>query len=308
MKYLITGMAGFIGSHLGEHLEVAGHTVIGLDDFSHASKSPYGARSRKFDVASGINERDLRDYVRWADVVFHLAAQIHVDKGNAQPHDTVKRNINGTLNVLEAVRSTGTKMVFASSSEVYGTSQEERMAETHQLDAQSVYAASKVGADRLCKAYIDTFDCDICILRNFNTFGAWQNDGCDGASYGAVIGIFTRAALRGDPITVFGDGEQSRDYMSVGDAVQAYKIAEGYTGVLNAGSGATISINELAQRINTLCGNKSEIVHVKARPGEVRRLCADTTRIESLGFKSNTDFTRDLAAYIDWYNGQHKTQ
>lgn len=305
MNILITGSAGFIGSHLADYYDLD-HEVRGLDDYSHPCGRPW-PKTERFDITLSSAQNELDSLVRWADLVFHLAAQIHVDKSIKDPADTVKRNVQGTLNILEACRKSGTKLVFASSSEVYGSSQSDVMDESHPLDAQSPYAASKVAGDRLCKSYIDTYDLDVCILRNFNTFGPWQNDGADGASYGAVIGIFTRAALTGSPITVFGDGEQSRDYMHVRDAVRAYELAAEYTGVLNAGTGRTVSINELASRINALCGNKSEIVHIGSRPGEVRRLCAGIDRIKGLGFVPSTDFDNDLADYVAWYKKRVET-
>lgn len=303
MNVLITGSAGFIGSHLARKHEERGDKVIGVDDFSHPCKSPWEG-TRKLDVASSVYENELDSYVLWADVVFHLAAQIHVDKSIEDPTDTVRCNVQGTLNILELCRKHRRKLVFASSSEVYGSSQSEFMDENHPLDAQSPYAASKVAGDRLCKAYIDTYGMDICILRSFNTFGPLQNDGQDGASYGAVIGIFTRAALKGEPMLVFGSGEQRRDYMYISDALRAYDLAVCYTGVLNAGTGTTVSINELAEKVNALCGNKSMISHVDARPGEVQRLCAGIDRIRGLGFNPEVDFDNGLLSYIEWYKAQ----
>lgn len=298
MKVFITGSAGFIGSHLYEKLKREGHEVKGMDDFSHPCKNYVIAEVYKRDVRK---KKDIWPYVKWADVVYHLAAQIHVDKSIKDPKETVNVNVLGTLNVLEACRKYKKKLVFASSSEVYGTGQTEYMAETHALDAQSPYAASKVAGDRLCKSYIDTYGCDICILRNFNTFGPFQNDGNEGKSYGAVIGIFTRAALRSEPIQVFGSGSQERDYIYITDALKGYEIASTYTGVLNIGTGRTVSINELAEKIKTLCGSKSEIVHVMDRPGEVMRLCADISKAKTLGFIPSTNFDTDLRTYIEWY-------
>lgn len=298
MKVLITGAAGFIGSHLHEQLRNEGHEVLCIDNFSHASKNPINEFVESRDIRSK-NVMEL--LVEPVDIVFHLAAQIHVDKSIQNPLETISINVNGTLNVLEACRKYKKKLVFASSSEVYGSSQTPYMSETHQLDAQSPYAASKVAGDRLCKAYMDTYGLDICILRNFNTFGPWQNDGGEGSSYGAVIGIFTRAALRGEPITIFGDGTQERDYMYITDALQAYKIATGYTGVLNAGSGKTVSIKRLAERIIEITQSKSPIIYIAPRAGEVQRLCADISRIHNLGFTSSITFSEGLAQYVTWY-------
>lgn len=307
MKVLITGSAGFLGSHLYSKLKGEGHEVVGIDNFSHASKNPIAIRSIDDPIGGPIQCRDIRkDFaiwplVKWADIVYHLAAQIHVDKSIENPQETVDINVNGTLNILEACRKYGKKLIFASSSEVYGTSQCEYMSETHPLDAQSPYAASKVAGDRLCKAYIDTYGMDIAILRNFNTFGPYQNDGGEGKSYGAVIGIFTKAALRGEPIRIFGDGEQRRDYIYVTDALKGYEIASRHTGVLNIGSGQTVSVNEIAEKIIKLTDSKSEIIHVDPRPGEVQRLCADITRAKSLGFLPETNFDTHLKSYISWY-------
>ncbi len=309
MKILITGAAGFIGGHLYSKLKSEGHDVAGIDDYSHPSKNPIPRTSYDLPL-NGIRRKDIRDDciwgdVKWADVVYHLAAQIHVDKSISHPQETVDVNVNGTLNILEACRKYRKKLVFASTSEVYGTSQTDYMAETHPLDAQSPYAASKVAGDRLCKAYIDTYGLDICILRNFNTFGPYQNDGGEGSSYGAVIGIFTRAALRNEPIRIFGDGEQRRDYMYITDAIKGYEIASRYTGVLNIGSGQTVSINELAKKIIAITGSSSEIVHVDPRPGEVNRLCAGIDLARTLGFTPETDFDKHLKDYIDWYKATH---
>lgn len=313
MKCLITGSAGFLGSHLYQKLKSEGHEVIGIDNFSHASKNPINREVVKM-FGEDINgqiipycDADVR-YSEWmdreipqVDIVYHLAAQIHVDKSIENPQETVDTNINGTLNILEACRKYRKRLIFASSSEVYGTAQTIPMAETHPLDAQSPYAASKVAGDRLCKAYIDTYGMEICILRNFNTFGPYQSDGGEGSSYGAVIGIFTRAALRNEPIRIFGDGTQRRDYMYITDALKGYEIASKYTGVLNIGSGVSYSINEIAQKIKDITQSSSEIIHVEPRPGEVQCLCADITRARSLGFEPTTNFYKNLEQYIDWY-------
>jgi UDP-glucose 4-epimerase len=308
MKILITGAAGFIGSHLYQKLKSEGHEVIGIDNFSHASQNPIKEEMIDLDVGYdyGIGGDVLGSLIKRSDIVYHLAAQIHVDKSISEPEETLQSNVWGTFNILEVCRKYKKKLVFASSSEVYGTSQTEKMSETHPLDAQSPYAASKVAGDRLCKSYIDTYGMDIAILRNFNTFGPYQNDGGEGKSYGAVIGIFTRAALTGNPITIYGDGEQRRDYMYITDALKGYDICSKYCGVLNVGSGLTVSINELAQKIKEITKSNSEIIHVRARPGEVQRLCADITKAKSLGFEPETNFDKHLVEYIEWYRREYE--
>lgn len=295
-KALITGANGFIGSHLKQSLEKDGHTVIGLDNNFH----PSGNKTEC--IIGDIRNKELVDeLVKKVDVVYHLAAIIHVDYSIKYPADTLDVNIYGTLNILEACRKYKKKLIFASSSEIYGTSQTDAMTEEHPLDCQSPYAATKVAGDRLCKSYIDTYGMDISILRNFNTFGEWQNDG----SYGGVIAIFTRQALAGKPITIFGDGTQERDYMYIDDAIKGYKLASTMTGTLNVGTGDTTSINNIAIMIKNITGTPSEIIHTKERPGEVQRLCADISKAGRLGFRSTTKFIVNLKKYIDWYENKN---
>lgn len=296
MKALVIGGAGFIGTHLRKHLKRQGHEVISLDNFFHPCKADHSdvvyADIRYYDEIEG--------HIAKADIVFALAAQIHVDRSIHFPQETVDINVKGTMNVLEACKKYDKKMIFASTSEVYGTAQTEDIAESHPLDGQSPYAASKTAGDRMCKAYWDTFGTEVVILRNFNVFGPWQND----TSYGSVISIFTRAALLGEPLKIFGDGSQERDYMYVDDAVKAYDICatiDVYGEPINVGSGETVKIIDLANKIIELTESQSEIIHVEPRAGEVQRLCANIEKAKSLGFVSETDFDRDLAKYVVWY-------
>jgi len=296
MRALVTGSRGFIGTHLCDYLKNLGWDVIGLDNLFHPcdKETPYKYADIRY-------YHDIEKYVKWADCVFHLAAQIHVDKSITNVEETIDINVKGTMNVLEAVRKYDKRMVFASSSEVYGSSQSDYMDEKHQLDAQSPYAASKVAGDRLCKSYFDTYGTKVTILRNFNTFGEWQND----TSYGGVIAIFTRKALADEDLTIFGTGNQERDYMYVEDAVQGYALCMNNLKLIgravNVGSGKTVTVNEIAQLIKKITKSKSRVVHVEPRPGEVMRLCADTTLARENGFICKTDFEKDLEKYVNWY-------
>ena len=296
MRVFVTGIRGFIGSHLTQELIQQGHEVKGIDNLFHPSLN-------RVDFVYGDvrYKADMEKFVEWCDVVLHLAAQIHVDKSIENPQETIDINVLGTLNVLDLCRKYDKRMVFASTSEVYGTAQTSWMKEDHQLDAQSPYAASKVAGDRLCKAYYETYETDVRILRNFNTFGPFQND----TSYGGVIAIFTKAALEGKPLKIFGDGTQARDYMYIDDAVQGYKLMMNHDEmqgeVMNCGTGRTIIINELADMIIRITRSKSKIIHVDSRPGEVQRLCASVTKADFFGFDPTTNFERDLKKYIKWY-------
>jgi nucleoside-diphosphate-sugar epimerase len=293
MRCLITGVKGFIGGHLYHKLKAEGNEVLGIDNLMHPSNNP----DIPFIYGDVRYYHDIEKYVKWCDVVFHLAAQIHVDKSISNVEETMEINVKGTMNILEACKNFDKRMIFASSSEVYGTSQKRKMDESHQLDAQSPYAASKCAGDRLCKSYFDTYGTRVSILRNFNTFGEWQNDD----SYGGVIAIFTKAALSGQDLRIFGSGEQMRDYMYISDAIEGYKLCmkdELIGKVINIGSGKTITINELANLIIKITQSKSKVIHTDPRSGEVMRLCADTTFAKTMGFVSKTDFEKDLSRYV----------
>jgi UDP-glucose 4-epimerase len=291
-NYLVTGGAGFIGSHLCRKLESLGHKVVSLDNMLHPCENPF--ESKFADVRYA---QDIVQHFKGCDVCFHLAAQISVDRSIHSPQETIDININGTLNMLELCRKHDVKLVFASTSEVYGTAQKEKMDEDHPLDAQSPYGASKVAADRLCKSYIDTYGMRVVILRNFNTFGPYQNDD----SYGGVIARFTKAALAGEDLNIFGSGEQERDYMWVDDAVNAYIKVMNQKGVFNAGSGTTIKVNRIAHLIKERLKSGSKIVHVAGRPGEVQRLCCDARKIKALGWKPKISIEEGIKKYVDFY-------
>ena len=297
MKCLVTGAAGFIPSHLYESLKKEGHQVKGIDNFSHACGRPM----------PDIKYADIRYYqdidklVEWADIVFHLAAQNHVDKSIEHVEETLDTNIKGTYNILEACRvHGGKKMVFASTSEVYGTNTD-KLSENSPTSAQSPYAVSKLAGDKLCGNYHDLYGVKVWRLRNFNVYGEWQNNG----SYGSVIPIFVKQALEGKQLTIFGTGEQRRDYMYIDDAIQAYKLItdipqlEG--DVVNAGFGTSVSINDLGKLICKIVNVPFNPVYLPARAGEVMKLEADTTLFESYGFKPTIDIEKGLTQYIEWY-------
>lgn len=296
MRCLLTGCDGFIGSHLYLYLKERGYEVIGIDNRKWCTR-PVG------DIIDDVLNKDLVDFlVKQVDEVYHLAAQINVDYGNENPEETIEINIGGTTNILEACKKYNKPLIYASTSEIYGTAQKEKITEEHPLDAQSVYAASKLGADRLCKAYADTFNVDARILRNFNTFGPHQRFD----SYGGVIAIFVDRALHNKPPIIYGDGEQERDYIWIDDALKGYElIAEmGERGKpINIGSGRTVSINRIAELVRAYTGCPKP-QHTKPRPGEVRRLCADTTKAQKLGFKPGTNFEEHLYKYVEWKKEQ----
>ena len=308
MKILITGGAGFIGSYLCEKYTKEEHTVLCVDNF--LSGNLLNVRHlldyRNFKLIKG----DVRDFdlleriIRDVDVVFHLAAQIHVDRSYVEPRLTYEINVMGTQNILELARIYDVKkLIHTSTSEVYGSAQYVPIDEKHPLDAPHPYGASKIAADRMCNAYVQTYGMNISIPRFFNIFGPRQRD----IGYGGVISIFTRRVLNNIPPIIYGDGRQTRDYTYIEDAVRAFDLVlnhESRLEPINIGSGKEVSIIDLADMIIDLCGKKGEIkpVHVEPRIGEVKQLIADAKKAkEVLGWKPKYDLKEGLKAFIQWY-------
>ena len=304
-----TGGAGFIGSHLCEKYTKAGYTVLCLDNFMSGDlmNVRHLLDYRNFKLVKGdIRDSDLLEKImRDVDVVFHLAAQIHVDRSYIEPQLTYEVNVAGTQNVLEAARMfDAKKIIHASTSEVYGSAQYVPIDEKHPLNAPHPYGASKIAADRMCYAYINTFGMDISIIRLFNIFGPRQRD----VGYGGVISIFSRRVLSNIPPIIYGDGTQTRDYTYIEDAVRAYDLILNHnkpiTEPINFGTGKEVSIINIANKIIELCGKKDEIkpVHVEPRIGEVKRLIADATKAkELLGWESKYSLEEGLREFIQWY-------
>ncbi len=309
MKILITGGAGFIGSHLCDRYTKEGHTVICLDNFmsGNLTNIRHLLDYRNFKLVKGdiCNFELLEKIMNDVDVVFHLAAQIHVDRSYIEPQLTYQVNVIGTQNILEVARIyDAKKVIYASTSEVYGSAQYTPIDENHPLCAPHPYGASKIAADRLCYAYIQTYGLDISILRFFNIFGPRQRD----IGYGGVISIFTRRVLNNVPPIIYGDGMQTRDYTYIADAVNAYDLVLKYdkpiTEPINFGTGKEVSILELAKKIINFCGKGNEIkpICIEPRISEVKRLIAKSNKAENmLGWKPKYCFEDGLSAFIQWY-------
>ena len=309
MKILVTGGAGFIGSHLCEKYTKEGHTVLCLDNFMSGNlmNVRHLLDYRNFKLIKGdIRDFDLLEKImRDVDVVFHLAAQVHVDRSYIEPKLTYEVNVMGIQNILEVARIYDAKRVIhASTSEVYGSAQHIPIDENHPLNAPHPYGASKIAADRMCHAYMQTYGMNISILRFFNIFGPRQRD----IGYGGVISIFTRRVLSNMPPIIYGDGLQTRDYTYILDAIRVYdavlKHKKPITEPINFGSGKEVSILDLANKIIALCGKEDNIkpVHVGSRIGEVERLIADATRAKKLlKWGPKYGFEEGLKEFINWY-------
>lgn len=311
MKVLITGAAGFLGSHLCEKYVCEGHIVYGLDNLMNGNinniRTLLHRKNFKF-IHDDIRRDDVYSKLPSdLDVIMHLAAQIHVDRSIVNPAETFDINVGGTLKILEFSRMNDIdKILYASTSEVYGTAAYVPMDENHPLAAKHPYGVSKIAADRLCYTYNESYDLGVDILRCFNFFGPRQKD----TGYGGVIAIFINRVLQNRPPIIYGNGEQTRDYMYIQDAVIAYDQVlrtEGNPGKngLNFGSGNEISVNNIAASIirhASLPGKDLKPIHVESRPIEVERLCVDISKANKLlGFKPRVDFETGVKLLIDWY-------
>ena len=313
MRMLITGGAGFVGSYLCEKYVKEGHDVICLDNFMNGNvdniRMLFG--NKRFKLIEGdIRDEEILDRLcHGIDVIFHLAAQIHVDRSYHEPRLTYDINVTGTLNVLEAARAHDVKKVIhASTSEVYGTALYAPIDEDHPLNAPHLYGASKIAADRMCLAYMQTYGMNIGLMRPFNIFGPRQKD----TGYGGVISIFIRRIMNDEPPIIFGNGKQTRDYTYVDDAVRAYdmvlKHKEKVMEPVNFGTGTEVTINYIADRLLKLCGkNKLKPVHIEPRISEVHRLIANSSKAKEIyGWTAKVDFDTGMEKFVKWYRGNSR--
>ena len=300
MRVLITGGAGFQGSHLAKRLQQAGHNITILNTYSEESERNVQSITDSVAVVWGsITDAEIVEKtVRGQDAVVHMAARINVDESIQDPGSYVQVNVVGTFNVLEAIRKFGARLIYSSSCEVYGTSGDQLAREDSELRPYSPYAASKAAADRLCFAYSKTFSSDVTIVRPANIYGPRQKAGAGGA----VIPIFVERALSGKPMVVFGTGQQQREYLHIEDLAAAYEKILGSTAlsgeVFNIGSGETPSIKEIAEFIATELSATVEFG--PARPGEVAGFRLDSAKAAKLGFSPSIPFWEGLKRYIEW--------
>jgi nucleoside-diphosphate-sugar epimerase len=285
---LVTGGGGFIGHHLARRLLDDGYEVRVLDNFSS------GRRERLHGLDVALVEGDLRSYerahaaVRGVDVVFHLGALPSVPRSVQDPLTTGAVNVEGTLNVLLASRDEGVKrVIFASSSSVYGVSDTLPKREQDQPLPLSPYGVSKLAAEHYCRAFTDVYGLETVNLRLFNVFGAGQDPL---SQYAAVVPRFIAAFAGATPPVIYGDGQQTRDFTYVEDVIDAFVLAAEngvcVGDVFNICAGAETSLLDLVDILGRLFGEALEPNFEPARPGEVRRSCGDPSKAASiLGWK-----------------------
>jgi len=302
VRVLVTGAAGLVGSHLCEELlnrgcEVTAMVHYNVDKISHLKDK---LKIIKGDIRFLDECMEAADGV---DAVAHLAALIHVDRSRRYPQLFWETNVGGTMNMLEAARVYGLRYLHMSSCEVIGHVPSGKAAEEKSFaEPRSPYAASKYAAEAYCRAYHATYDTDIRIARCFNITGPRQKRG----KKGAVIPIFIDQVLSGKPITIYGDGEQTRDYTDVRDITRGlaeFLLNPGLSGeLIHLCSGVEVSVNVLAETVLSVCGSTMAPVHINGRPGELVRSVGDNSKAYSvLGWKPRFTLNQtisDMVAYV----------
>ena len=312
-RCLVTGGAGFIGSHLVEGLIGAGAVYVhAVDDLSLGREENLAGVLGRDDVdltvADAADEGRLRALCggRPFDLALHLAV-IPLPHSLAHPRENVDRNIAMTTAVCELLRAgVVRRLVHFSSSEVYGTARTVPMAEDHPLRPHTPYAAAKAASDLVALGYHTTFGLDVTVVRPFNTYGERQND----AAYAGLIPAVVRLVQAGEPVVIDGDGRQSRDMTYVSDTIAgaiAVAAADGLTGrTFNLGRGTDHPVEEMVRIVlDEMGASEHPVVHGPARPGDVRRLVADVSAARrAVGYAPRVGLREGLARTVDWYTAR----
>jgi UDP-glucose 4-epimerase len=305
VRAVVTGGAGFIGSNLVGALAARGDDVVVVDDLStgYLENIPDDVRLVKASITDGDA---LADAVRGADVVFHLAAQRAVPRSLAHPLDTDLANTHGTLAVLQAARDAGVRrVVYASSSSVYGGAARLPTPETAPTFPRSPYGVSKLAGEHYCRVFAELYSTETVALRFFNVYGPRQRPD---AAYAAVIPTFIEAISHDREVEVHGTGEQARDFAFVADAVAAMVAAstapKAAGRVYNIACGRRISLLELVEELGRLLGVEPRRRHTAPRLGDIHMSHADISAATAdLGYRPAVSFTDGLARTIEWFTG-----
>ncbi len=310
MRILVTGGAGFIGSHLVEHLLEAGHAVVILDDFNDF----YDPQIKQANIAGfakdvTVHHVDLRDgasvrnlfHREKFEVIAHLAARAGVRPSIQYPQLYYDANVTGTLHLLEAARVTGVeRFIFASSSSVYGASKTVPFSEDqHLTQTLSPYAATKIAGEFLCSTYSHLYQLRVAALRYFTVYGPRQRPDL-------AIHQFTRRIYAGQPIEQFGDGTTRRDYTFIDDVIQGTIAALQYEGplfdIFNLGESETIQLKDLIVAIENALGKKAKINQLPEQPGDMPLTCANISKARKLlDYRPTTRLNEGLPCFVEWF-------
>ena len=307
MRILITGGSGFIGSHLAQHFQGVAEVVI-LDNLRTGYRHNLEGIPHTFNEGSVTDRNAVDRAMQGVDLVFHLAAMISVPESMAKPSECVDINVRGLLNVLESAAIAGAKkLVLASSAAIYGDNPTVPKIETMLPEPKSPYAITKLDGEYYLEMFRREGRIDTCSLRFFNVFGPRQDPK---GAYAAAVPIFIEKALSGQPITIFGDGGQTRDFIYVKDIVSAMAfVAENAqaNGVHNVGCGETTRILDLAESIVSLTGSPSHIGFAQERAGDVRHSRASAESLRSLGWEASYRLSSGLGKMLSTTAWRPKT-
>lgn len=300
-KYLITGGAGFIGSHIAEYLSGEGHQVIVLDSLRTGFEKNLDGLNIQF-VKGDIRDKDLvEELALGSNGIFHLAALVSVPESLLRIDECIDINTIGTINILEAAKkNNGCKVVLSSSAANYGNNPVLPKVETMIPEPMTPYAISKLDGELYLKMYQDQWNVPTASLRYFNVFGPRQNPQ---SAYAAAVPIFINKALQNHPITIYGDGSQTRDFIYVKDVVKANILASQIGNeIYNVALGYSTSIIELAEKIIKITNSKSQIQFLEERSGDIKHSKANPAKFNDLGFRPDHSIDSALEETIKFYH------
>jgi UDP-glucose 4-epimerase len=306
MRVLVTGGAGFIGSHVAEHFHNRAEVRV-LDNLCSGFKRNLAGFKHEFIEASILDREAVRRAMGGVDFVFHLAAMVSVPESMQKPIECNAINTTGTLVVLEeAARAKVRKLIFSSSAAIYGDNPVTPKVETMLPEPKSPYAITKLDGEFYCGMFAREGRLATTCLRYFNVFGPHQNPK---SQYAAAVPVFIDRAIKHQPITIFGDGEQTRDFIYVKDIVTAnvfFATRSDATGVFNLASGQCITINDLAETVCHLTGSRSKIKYTPDRLGDVKHSLASIDKLRAAGFAPEGNLRKDLSATIEYFTLKHQ--
>jgi UDP-glucose 4-epimerase len=302
MKILITGGSGFIGSHIAELYQDKAVEIRVLDNLRTGYRHNLDGLRHTF-IEGSITDRELvKKAVEGVDYIFHLAALVSVPESMAKPGECVDINVHGLLNVLEEASAAGVKkLVFASSAAIYGDNPTVPKLESMLPEPKSPYAITKLDGEYYLGMFQNEGKLETAAIRFFNVFGPRQDPK---GAYAAAVPIFIEKAVRGEDITIFGDGGQTRDFIYVKDIAGALAFAvetPGVTGVFNAGYGGQITINDLADGLIKAAGSDSRIIHAAERAGDVRHSRASADKLRAAGWIPRHSLDEGLARTLEFF-------
>lgn len=304
-KYVITGGAGFIGSNLAEELS-KDNVVVVVDDLSSGKRENLLGIDARLIVGSITDRGILRKAFEDADCVFHLGAIASVQRSVEDPLLVNEINLSGTLNVLTASRDAGLRrVVFASTAAVYGASPQLPKREDMRPDPRSPYAVAKLGGEHYASVFQELYGLETVSLRFFNVFGPRQDPSSE---YSGVISRFISAVLRDQQPVIYGDGEQTRDFVFVQDVVRACILASQSRGkgIFNVARGESTSLNQLLKALAEITGREVRPRYARARAGDIRHSLADISKAREIGYVPEVSVEEGLRRTMEWFLAQSK--